>query len=181
MTRHTQITLSSPPLYANHITHTNNPSVCSSCLLPAHTHFSASNIECFLHPSHHLTGKPFKPHLEAARTSSPAAAHALLHGKHEPQHRCCVRALLHSCTRAFTASVTQSNHNKLWINSRAIKGNSHALSHEVAARVVTIPMQLYVCVCVSGFFFPPKTDALGLAIHTPSLNQSGYDETPTIP
>lgn len=128
-----------------------------------------------------LTEKHFMPHLEDARASFPAAANALLHGKHEPKHHCCVLVLLHSCTWAFTASIPQLNHNKLWIdNSLAIKGNSHALSHEVAAHVVTIPMQLCVCVCVSGFF-PPKTDALGLAIHTPSLNQSGYDETPTIP
>lgn len=69
-------------------------------------------------------------------------------------------------------------------SSLTIECNSHALSHEVAAHDVTIQMQLRVCVCARGFFPPflPRTDALGLAIHTPSLNnQSGYDETPTIP
>lgn len=56
------------------------------------------------------------------------------------------------CTAAQEHFTYPLKHNKPRShNSLTIKCNSHALSHEVAAHVVTIQMQLRVC--VRGFFF----------------------------
>lgn len=75
------------------------------------------------------------------------------------------------CTAAHELSMHLlhiQNHNKLWShNSLAMKCNSHALSHEVAAHVVTIQMQL--CVCEGGFFVAPPRPTHWVWLSTPHL------------